>query len=197
MIEFRQVSKRYGGQIVLDRVDFRLLAGDRIGIVGPNGAGKSTIFELIVGECDADAGTVARAKAVRLGHLRQQLASGDEATPIQAYVEKAAPDLETIRAEIHRVEARLAGDEAEESRTLLRRLGDLQTQFEAQGGYDLHARAAAALTGLGFRVADLRRPLGEFSGGWQMRAELARALIAEPDLLRLDDRATISICRGG
>ena len=187
MIEFRQVSKRYGGQIVLDRVDFRLLAGDRIGIVGPNGAGKSTIFELIVGECDADAGTVARAKDVRIGHLRQQLASGDEATPIQAYVEKAAPDLETIRAEIHRVEARLAGDEAEESRTLLRRLGDLQTQFEAQGGYDLHARAAAALTGLGFRVADLRRPLGEFSGGWQMRAELARALIAEPDLLLLDE----------
>ena len=187
MIEFRQVSKRYGGQIVLDRVDFRLLAGERIGIVGPNGAGKSTIFELIVGECDADAGTVARAKDVRIGHLRQQLASGDEATPIQAYVEKAAPDLETIRAEIHRVEARLAGDEAEESRTLLRRLGDLQTQFEAQGGYDLHARAAAALTGLGFRVADLRRPLGEFSGGWQMRAELARALIAEPDLLLLDE----------
>ena len=187
MIEFRQVSKRYGGQIVLDRVDFRLLAGERIGIVGPNGAGKSTIFELIVGECDADAGTVARAKDVRIGHLRQQLAPGDEATPIQAYVEKAAPDLETIRAEIHHVEARLAGDEAEESRALLRRLGDLQTQFEAQGGYDLHARAAAALTGLGFRVADLRRPLGEFSGGWQMRAELARALIAEPDLLLLDE----------
>ena len=187
MIEFRQVSKRYGGQIVLDRVDFRLLAGDRIGIVGPNGAGKSTIFELIVGECDADAGAVARAKDVRIGHLRQQLAPGAEATPIQAYVEQAAPDLETIRAEIHRVEARLAGDEAEESRTLLRRLGELQTQFEVQGGYDLHARAAAALTGLGFRVADLRRPLGEFSGGWQMRAELARALIAEPDLLLLDE----------
>ena len=187
MIEFRQVSKRYGGQIVLDRVDFRLLAGDRIGIVGPNGAGKSTIFELIVGECDADAGTVARAKDVRIGHLRQQLASGAEATPIQAYVEQAAPDLETIRAEIHHVEARLAGDEAEESRTLLRRLGELQTQFEVQGGYGLHARAAAALTGLGFRVADLQRPLGEYSGGWQMRAELARALIAEPDLLLLDE----------
>jgi ATP-binding cassette subfamily F protein 3 len=70
----------------------------------------------------------------------------------------------------------------------------LQTQFEVQGGYDLHARAAAALTGLGFQVADLARPLGEFSGGWQMRAELARALIGEPDLLLLDDPAITWTC---
>lgn len=187
MIEFRQVNKRYGGQIVLDRVDFRLLAGERIGIVGPNGAGKSTIFELIAGECEPDAGSVERVKDIRMGYLRQQLKPGAEQIPIQAYVEKAAPDLETIRDEIHHIEARLAGGEDAEGRVLLRRLGDLQTQFEVQGGYDLPARAAAALTGLGFRVADLRRPLGEFSGGWQMRAELARALIAEPDLLLLDE----------
>ncbi len=187
MIEFRQVSKRYGGQIVLDHADFRLLAGERAGIVGPNGAGKSTIFELITGECDADAGGIERAKDIRIGHLRQQLPAGAEQTPLQAYVEQAAPDLEMIRGEIHHIEARLAAGEDAEARMLLRRLGDLQTQFEAQGGYDLHARAAAALTGLGFRVAGLQRPLGEFSGGWQMRAELARALIAEPDLLLLDE----------
>ena len=187
MIEFRQACKRYGGQIVLDRVDFRLLAGERAGIVGPNGAGKSTIFDLITGESDVDAGTVIRAKDIRIGYLRQQVKPGEELTPLQKYVERAAPDLETIRAEIHHIEEHLAGDEAEESRTLLRRLGELQTQFEAQGGYDLHARAAAALTGLGFRVEDLQRPLGEFSGGWQMRAELSRALIAEPDLLLLDE----------
>ena len=187
MIEFRQVSKRYGGQVVLDRVDFRLLAGERVGIVGPNGAGKSTIFELMTGEAEVDSGDVERVRDIRIGYLRQQIRPGEEQTPVQAYVEKAAPDLEVIRAEIHHIEARLAGDEAGESRTLLRRLGELQTQFEVQGGYDLHARAAAVLTGLGFQVAELARPLGEFSGGWQMRAELARALIAEPDLLLLDE----------
>ncbi len=187
MIEFRQVSKRYGGQVVLDRVDFRLLAGERAGIVGPNGAGKSTIFDLITGESDADAGSVERAKDIRIGHLRQQVKPGEERTPLLKYVERAAPDLETIRAEIHHIEEHLADDDAGEARVLLRRLGELQTSFEAQGGYDLHARAAAALTGLGFRVEDLQRPLGEFSGGWQMRAELSRALIAEPDLLLLDE----------
>ncbi len=187
MIEFQQVEKRYGGQVVLDRVDFRLLAGERVGIVGPNGAGKSTIFELITGESEVDSGGVTRAKDIRIGHLRQQVRLGEENTPLQAFVERAAPDLETIRAEIHHIEARLAEGEDAEARSLLRRLGELQTQFEAQGGYDLHARAAAALTGLGFRVEDLQRPLGEFSGGWQMRAELSRALIAEPDLLLLDE----------
>ncbi len=187
MIEFHQLSKRYGGQVVLDRVDIRLLAGERAGIVGPNGAGKSTIFDIIAGESEVDSGAVARAKDIRIGYLRQQVEPGEELTPIQVFVEKAAPDLETILTEIHHIEARLGGEEAEESRVLLRRLGELQTQFEVQGGYDLHARAAAALTGLGFRVEDLQRPLGEFSGGWQMRAELARALIAEPDLLLLDE----------
>ena len=172
---------------MLDRVDFRLLAGERVGIVGPNGAGKSTIFELMTGEAEVDSGDVERVRDIRIGYLRQQIRPGEEQTPVQAYVEKAAPDLEVIRAEIHHIEARLAGDEAGESRTLLRRLGELQTQFEVQGGYDLHARAAAVLTGLGFQVAELARPLGEFSGGWQMRAELARALIAEPDLLLLDE----------
>ena len=187
MIEFQQVSKRYGGQVVLDRVGFRLLAGERVGVVGPNGAGKSTIFELIAEDAEVDAGRVERAKDIRIGYLRQQVKAGEEATSIQSYVEKAAPDLEAIRDEIHHIEARLGDLEAEELRVLLRRLGELQTQFEAQGGYDLHARAAAALTGLGFQVADLTRTLGEFSGGWQMRAELARALIGEPDLLLLDE----------
>jgi ATP-binding cassette subfamily F protein 3 len=187
MVEFQQVSKRYGGQVLLNGVNFRLLTGERVGVVGPNGAGKSTIFEIITDEAEVDAGRVERAKDIRIGYLRQQVKAGDEDRPIQAYVEKAAPDLETIRAEIHHIEARLGGEAAEESRMLLRRLGDLQTQFEVQGGYDLHARAAAALTGLGFRVEDLTRPLGEFSGGWQMRAELARALIGEPDLLLLDE----------
>ncbi|MDR0993375.1 MAG: ABC-F family ATP-binding cassette domain-containing protein [Verrucomicrobiota bacterium] len=188
MIEFTQVSKRYGGQIVLDRVDFRFSAGERVGIVGPNGAGKSTLFDLIVGESEVDSGSIFRLKNVRIGYLRQQLPVGQEAVPIQAFVESAAPDLEDIHGEIQRIEAELAdGSSQEESRVLLRRLGELQTQFEHQGGYGLHARAAMALSGLGFHPADLQRPLGEFSGGWQMRAELARALIGEPDLLLLDE----------
>jgi len=188
MFEFRQVSKRYGSQVVLQAVDFRVNAGERAGFVGPNGSGKSTVFALVAGELEPDGGVVQRARDLRLGCLRQQLRLEDAAQPLRTYVEHAAPDLQTLRADIQRLEAELLTEpDGAARRRTLRRVGELQTVFEHRGGYDLHVRAAAALTGLGFPAAELDRPLGEFSGGWQMRAELARALVADPDLLLLDE----------
>ena len=188
MIEFRQVSKRYGKQIVLDAVSFRVNAGERAGFVGPNGAGKSTVFGLVAGEMEADAGKVELAKDIRMGYLRQQILTDDTTTPLHAYVERAAPDLDTIHAEIQLLEEQLRQEPDSEARhRTLRRVGELQTAFEHRGGYDIAARAAATLCGLGFPPAELDRPLGEFSGGWQMRAELARSLVADPDLLLLDE----------
>ena len=189
MIEFRQVSKRYGAQIVLDAVDFRISPGQRIGIVGPNGAGKSTLFEIAAGSLSPDSGTVVRAPGIRIGWLHQQLPalSGDPA--LLEHVATAVPGLEAVRAEIDALEAR-AADPAlppDESRRILLRLSDLQSEFEHHGGYDIRARAAAALSGLGFRPADEARPLSAFSGGWRMRAELARVLLADPDVLLLDE----------
>lgn len=187
MIEFSNVSKRYGGQIVLQDVSFRLLAGERAGFIGPNGMGKSTIFGMMMDEVIPDGGRISITKGIRMSYLRQHVPLSEEDMPIQQIVERAAPDLETIRMEIHRIEENLEGGAAEEQNRLLRRLGDLQTQFEMKGGYDIHARAAAALSGLGFRDTDFQRPLGEFSGGWQIRVELCRALLAEPDILLLDE----------
>ena len=188
MIEFRQVNKRYGKQIVLDAVSFRVNAGERAGFVGPNGAGKSTVFALVAGEMEPDGGKIELAKDIRMGYLRQQILTDDTTTPLHDYVERAAPDLETIHAEIQLLEEELRQEPDSEARhRTLRRVGELQTTFEHRGGYDIAARAAATLCGLGFPAAELDRPLGEFSGGWQMRAELARSLVADPDLLMLDE----------
>ena len=189
MIELQSISKRYGGQILLEGQSMRLLPGERIGIVGPNGAGKSTLLDIIAGDAEPDAGHVLRRKDIRIGYLRQKLPADAGDTALVDYVQRAAPTLDILAAEIHVLEDQLA-DPALPPRltsSLLARLGDLQSAFEHQDGYALHARAAAALTGLGFDPDDLTHPLSSFSGGWQMRALLARALLADPDLLLLDE----------
>ena len=120
MIEFVHVSKAYGGQTLLRDESFRLLAGERAGFVGANGSGKSTLFDMIAGEAEPDGGRIERMKDIRIGYLRQQIPKGADETPLLAYVEKAAPDLEGLKAEMARLEGRLGGGgggEEESART--------------------------------------------------------------------------------
>ena len=187
MIDFVQVSKRFGAQEVLRDVTFRISAGERIGVVGPNGAGKSTIFGLLCGDTEVDSGDVVLPKHVRIGHLRQQLNPHAVNQSLLDYAEDSISELKTIPEEIHALESRIGEMANDEKERALRRIGELQHTFEHLGGYDMRARAEAALGGLGFHVDELSRPFASFSGGWQMRAELARTLIANPDLLLLDE----------
>ena len=187
MIDFIQVTKRFGAQEVLRDVTFRINAGERVGLVGPNGAGKSTIFNLLCGETEVDGGDIALPKHVRLGYLHQQLNPHAVDQSLLGYTENSIPELKTIPAEIHALESRIGSMSSEEKERSLRRIGELQHTFEHLGGYDMRARAEAALGGLGFHEAEFGRPFASFSGGWQMRAELARTLIANPDLLMLDE----------
>ena len=187
MIEFLQVSKSYGGQDVLTDVSFRISPGTRVGVVGPNGAGKSTLFSLVTGEITPDKGKVTVRKGARLGYVRQTLMPQSDDQALIGYVELAVPELHDLEREIHELDHRLhAGLEADPA-PALRRLGDLQTRFEHMGGYDMRNRAEAALSGLGFAVEEFEKPFAAFSGGWQMRAELARVIVADPEILLLDE----------
>ncbi|HEY5621273.1 MAG TPA: ABC-F family ATP-binding cassette domain-containing protein [Pontiella sp.] len=187
MIDFIQVSKRFAAQEVLRSVNFRINAGDRIGIVGPNGAGKSTIFSLISGEIEADEGDVVLPKQIRIGHLRQQLNPHAEGRNLLAYAEDSIPELKIIPERIHELEEQMKVLDASGREKMLKQIGELQHEYEHLGGYEMRSRAEAALGGLGFREEEFTRPFSSFSGGWQMRAELARTLIAHPDLLMLDE----------
>lgn len=187
MLDFRNVSIGYGSQQVLDCVSFHVSAGDRVGITGPNGAGKSTIFALLSGECTPDKGDIALPRDLKIGYLQQHVHPRKTDDTLLDYVENALSSVRDIQHEIITLEAGISKTEGTERERTLKRLGILQTDFEALGGYELSTRAQTALSGLGFSEEAFNRPFTSFSGGWQMRAELARAMTARPDLLMLDE----------
>ena len=188
MIEFRNIGVRYGTQEVFGNVNFRVNKGERVGIVGPNGSGKSTLFRLILGEAFADVGEVLIEESPRIGHIRQHLKAESDDETLLEYALRGIPGLAEMDHELHALGLALSStlDESERGR-LLRRIGDVQTEFEHLGGYEIESRVKVSLGGLGFQVEEFGKPFKSFSGGWQMRAELSRVLASHPDLLLLDE----------
>ena len=187
MLKFVNVRKAFGKKTILNDVSFHIFPGEKVGLVGPNGAGKSTIFRILIGEHGPDKGEFVMRKSIRVGNLKQQLSEEDKNTPLLAYTQNAIPQLNTINDEIERIENSFGELDDDAMEKALNRLGDLQTDFEQLGGYEMEYRAETALCGLGFTEDQFLKPLREFSGGWQMRADLARTLISNPDLLLLDE----------
>lgn len=187
MIEFRTISKHYGPQDVLRDASFHIADGERVGIVGPNGAGKSTVFALLCGEISPDKGTVDVPKQSRIAHLRQEFQPEEKDTALLDYAESGRMDVRDILHRIRRLENAIHQVDGAERDHHLAELGELQSAFEHLGGYTLKAGAESALCGLGFDPQALSNPLSTFSGGWQMRAELARVLVSDPDILLLDE----------
>lgn len=188
MIDFQDIRVHYGTQDVLDNINLRVNNGERIGIVGPNGAGKSTLFHLLMGDRQPDSGRVVVEGKPEIGYVRQHLSPAHEEETLLEYALRGIPRLHDLERELHALEARIPSvtDEADRRR-LLRQAGELQHEFEHLGGYQLETRVKVALGGLGFASDSFNRVFRAFSGGWQMRAELARVLAASPDLLLLDE----------
>lgn len=185
MIDFKNVSKSFATQMLLQNVSFRIHPGERVGVVGPNGAGKSTLFQMVTGETSIDSGTISIPNNVRMACLHQHVLSGDVLNEtLLNYVSDALDELRTIRASIQKIES---DPEYLQSPIGLKQLGELQHSWESLGGYRMEVDAKKALAGLGFHPEDEHRLLKTFSGGWQMRAALAKTLIADPDLLLLDE----------
>jgi len=188
MIEFRDISMRYGVQEILSDVNFRVNKGERVGIVGPNGGGKSTLFRLIMREHDSDKGQVIIEESPRIGYIRQHLKADKASESLLEYALRGIPGLFEMETEIHTIEHQLTDTEDEVERNrLLKRIGTLQSKFEHLGGYEIESRVKASLGGLGFSTEAFDQPFASFSGGWRMRAELSRVLASNPDLLLLDE----------
>jgi ATP-binding cassette subfamily F protein 3 len=178
------LRKELSGDPLFDGVSFKVERRDRIALAGPNGAGKTTLLRLLVGETELHSGKLAFAKGTRVA-LHDQRPPLERDLSLREYVLSGAADLVGIEEELRRLEGAMSeGDH--DDRTLVR-YAEAQAKLEHAGGYAWRDRATAVVRGLGFRDADLDRPLRTFSGGELTRASLARALGGDPDLLLLDE----------
>jgi ATP-binding cassette subfamily F protein 3 len=182
MLTLSGISKAYGGRVLFEDVTLQINRGDRIGLVGPNGAGKSTLFSLVLGEEGSDAGEVILERNMTLDHLPQESAPVGDETVIEIAT-AITPEFTKLRRIIHAWDA----DHPVEALHPEEIHDNVHDRFHELGGYQIEAKAKQILAGLSFREKDFERPAKEMSGGWVMRAHLARLLAREPDLLLLDE----------
>lgn len=183
MLDFRDISIHYGMQDVLTGVSFRVNKLERVGVVGPNGSGKSTLFKIILGELSPDHGELIIEEKPRIGSTRQHIEPDTPGETLLEYSMRGIPGFHELETRMMALEERLSSGDS----SVLKEYGEVQTEFEHLGGYDLETRVKVALGGLGFSTEDFSKPFASFSGGWRMRAELSRVLASNPDLLLLDE----------
>ncbi len=187
MIHLSNVSKNYGNKVLYRNASMQLNPGEKAGLVGPNGAGKTTIFRILMGEEGVESGQVVKPERVVVGYFSQDI-EDMRGRSVLDEVKSAAGTLPVIQKKLLELEAKLAEPMSDDEMTsVLEVYGELQAEFERLGGYDLDARAAEIVTGLGFAPADHERDTGTFSGGWKMRIALAKILILNPDVLLMDE----------
>jgi ATP-binding cassette subfamily F protein 3 len=182
MLTLSSISKSYGGRVLFDDVTLQVNRQDRIGLVGPNGAGKSTLFSMILSEETPDDGKVMFERNVSIGHLPQESEPAGDETVIEL-----ATGLTPEHTKLRRIIKAWDADHPVESSHPEEIHDNVHDRFNELGGYLLEVKAKQILHGLSFREKDFDRPAREMSGGWVMRAHLARLLVQEPDLLMLDE----------
>ena len=189
MIHVEGLTKRYGEKVLFEDVSWHVKKKDRIGLSGPNGSGKTTLLRMLAGLQEPDAGTIRMASDTTIGYLPQDGVVHHGRTVYDEVV-LAFQELLDLKREQHEIEDRLAAtthDDGGDHERMLERYAEVTDRFKHLGGYEIDARVADVLKGLGFSIADQQRKTEEFSGGWQMRIALAKLLLAVPNLLLMDE----------
>jgi ATP-binding cassette subfamily F protein 3 len=188
MIHVEGLNKRFGERVLFEDVSWHVRKRDRIGLSGPNGSGKTTLLRMLAGLQEPDSGSIRMASDTTIGYLPQDGIVHHGRT-VHEEVVLAFQELLALKEEQHRIEDALAHatEDGEGHDKLLERYSEVTERFKHLGGYEIDARVAEVLKGLGFSLADQQRRTEEFSGGWQMRIALAKLLLARPNLLLMDE----------
>jgi len=172
MIELQNLSLQRGGKALLESADLRVNPGEHIALVGANGTGKSSLFQLMCGKLVQDSGELNIPAQWQIAQMRQEVDASDRCA------------IDYVIDGHHRfrdIEAQIASCNDDH------RLAELHGELDLINAYQIRSDAERLLTGLGFKLAELERPVNDFSGGWRIRLNLAQALMCPSDLMLLDE----------
>jgi ATP-binding cassette subfamily F protein 3 len=189
MISINNVTVSFGSFNLLDCISFHISEQDKIGLVGKNGAGKSTIMKLITGEQQPTSGSIDKPSGVRIGYLPQIMEHHrgvsvmDEVLSVFSYIHDMESELEQLSS----VLSERNDYQSKEYSALIDRMNTINDRLSLESGESPRTRALRVLKGLGFKEDELDRNTETFSQGWNMRMELAKILLGDPDVLLLDE----------
>ncbi len=189
MVAVNNISISFGGELLFDSITFNVNPRDRIGLVGRNGAGKTTLMKVISGQLSPDSGTITGPSDMTIAYLPQEMKLSSH-KPLFEEALLAFEEIAALEKSIHRFTNELTERTDYNSEAYLKiitRLNDLNDRFALLGGHAIEEDTTRVLKGLGFVEEDFNRTMNEFSGGWQMRVELAKILLKKPSVLLLDE----------
>ncbi len=190
MISVNNVTVAYGERFLFDSANLSITDRDRVGLVGRNGAGKSTMMKIIAGQVNPNGGgNVARPNGTTIGYLHQDMATPKGKTVINETM-TAFEEVKKLESRVEELNIELTERtdyESDSYMDLIHEVTEATERFHLLGGETAQADAEKILRGLGFKSRDFDRMTDEFSGGWQMRIELAKMLLQRPDYLLLDE----------
>ncbi|MGI9546398.1 MAG: ribosomal protection-like ABC-F family protein [Flavobacteriaceae bacterium] len=189
MINVHKLAVSFGGDTLFSGISFRINPGDRIGLIGKNGAGKTTLLNILSGQLQSDSGDMAVEKGIRTGFLKQDIDFEMGCTVLEETY-KAFDELKKLENRMNELNKSLAEREDYDSASygqLMIDLNEATHRYEILGGYNYQGETERVLQGLGFKREDFDKDTAIFSGGWRMRIELAKLLLAKNDVLLLDE----------
>ena len=189
MLNIHNLSVSFSGEYLFKEISFKLISGDRVGLIGKNGAGKSTLLKLLSKETEMDSGSIAYEKDLKIGFLKQDI-DFDKGRTVLEEAYQAFSEIKTLEQKQNEINTQLSQRTDYESQTyleLINDLSDVNDRYELIGGYNYQGHTEKILQGLGFKREDFHKNTDTFSGGWRMRIELAKLLLQSNDLLLLDE----------
>ena len=187
MLFSSDISKAYAERTLFSGLHFSMATGDRIALIGANGSGKTTLLDILAGDALSDTGSISRQRNTTVGYLKQNPGVFAGHSLLQEVLNANHEAVALAGRIADATQALSSATDPQEQQELTALLSQLDEELEAAGGEAREHEAKAILSGLGFKECDFTRGVSEFSGGWIMRAELARLLFRKPDLLLLDE----------